>query len=137
MPHLILPAPTKKKTVARAQRGFFRPLVFLQVLSFFLLFNQSCFAQTDSVFLKTVTNSRPVARDSAVFFRDFNYYTLSPEKKKKRTWMIVGANVLGYGGVMAGLYTAWYTDYPQTSFHTFNDWPEWKQVDKVGHVYSA
>ncbi len=50
---------------------------------------------------------------------------------------MAGANVVGYGTVMAGLYNAWYRDYPQTGFHSFNDWPEWKQVDKVGHIYSA
>ncbi len=38
---------------------------------------------------------------------------------------------------MIGLYHAWYKDYPQSGFHTFNDWPEWKQVDKTGHLYSA
>lgn len=50
---------------------------------------------------------------------------------------MAGANVIGYGATMVGLYSSWYKDYPQTGFHTFNDWPEWKQVDKVGHVYSA
>jgi hypothetical protein len=62
---------------------------------------------------------------------------LSPQQKKKRTWIVAGANVLGYGSVMVGLYNAWYKDYPQTGMHSFNDWPEWKQVDKVGHIYSA
>ena len=62
---------------------------------------------------------------------------LNPELKKRRTWLIGGANVLGYGGTMIGLYQAWYKNYPQSRFHTFNDWPEWKQVDKVGHFYSA
>lgn len=38
---------------------------------------------------------------------------------------------------MVGLYAAWYKDYAQTSFHTFNDFDEWKQMDKIGHVYSA
>lgn len=51
--------------------------------------------------------------------------------------MVTGANVVGYGATMIGLYSAWYKQYPQTGFHTFNDWPEWKQVDKVGHLYSA
>jgi len=46
-------------------------------------------------------------------------------------------NIVGYSGVMAGLYSAWYKDYPQTHFHTFNDSREWLQVDKVGHLYSA
>jgi uncharacterized protein YfiM (DUF2279 family) len=38
---------------------------------------------------------------------------------------------------MAGLYSAWYKDYPQSGFHTFNDSREWLQVDKVGHLYSS
>ncbi len=62
---------------------------------------------------------------------------LTPQQKKTRTWVVAGANVVGYGVTMAGLYSSWYKDYPQTGFHTFNDWPEWKQVDKVGHIYSA
>jgi uncharacterized protein YfiM (DUF2279 family) len=45
--------------------------------------------------------------------------------------------VAGYGSTLVGLYSAWYSDYPQTGFHAFNDWQEWKQVDKVGHVYSS
>ena len=63
--------------------------------------------------------------------------TLTPEQKKKRIWLVAGANVVGYSAVMAGLYSAWYKDYPQTGLHSFNDWPEWKQVDKVGHLYAA
>ncbi len=62
---------------------------------------------------------------------------LTPLQKRRRTWLIGGANVVGYGGTMIGLYNAWYKNYPQSKFHTFNDWPEWKQVDKVGHFYSA
>jgi uncharacterized protein YfiM (DUF2279 family) len=38
---------------------------------------------------------------------------------------------------MAALYSTWYSNYPQSSFHTFNDNREWLQVDKVGHGYSA
>jgi len=58
-------------------------------------------------------------------------------QKKKRTWLIAGANVIGYGGTMIGLSSAWYSQYDQTKFHTFNDFPEWNQVDKVGHLFSA
>lgn len=43
----------------------------------------------------------------------------------------------GYGMTMVGLYQTWYRQYPQSSFHVFNDGNEWKQVDKVGHLYSA
>lgn len=46
-------------------------------------------------------------------------------------------NVVGYSGAMIGLYSAWYKDYPQTNMHAFNDFDEWKQIDKIGHAYSA
>ena len=38
---------------------------------------------------------------------------------------------------MVGLNSAWYSQYPRSSFHTFDDNSEWLQVDKVGHGYSA
>lgn len=68
---------------------------------------------------------------------DANSRLFTPEQKRKRIWLIAGANVAGYSGAMVALYQAWYKNYPRTGFHTFNDWPEWKQVDKVGHLYSA
>jgi len=63
--------------------------------------------------------------------------SLTRSQRKTRTWLVAGANVAGYGTAMIGLYNSWYRDYPQTGFHSFNDWPEWKQVDKAGHLYSA
>jgi uncharacterized protein YfiM (DUF2279 family) len=56
---------------------------------------------------------------------------------QKRMRLVTAANIVGYGGTMVGLYAAWYKNYSQTGFHSFNDYPEWKQVDKIGHVYSA
>jgi uncharacterized protein YfiM (DUF2279 family) len=52
---------------------------------------------------------------------------------------ILTASALGtaYVGVMTGLYELWYKDYPQSSFHFFNDNSEWLQMDKAGHFYSA
>lgn len=51
--------------------------------------------------------------------------------------IITTAHILAYPAGMAGLYFGWYKQYPQTRFHFFNDNREWKQVDKVGHGYSA
>lgn len=56
---------------------------------------------------------------------------------KHRVRTIAAVNIAGYSGAMIGLYHAWYKDYPQSSFHFFNDMQEWKQMDKIGHVYSA
>ena len=59
------------------------------------------------------------------------------EYNKHRVRAIAAVNIAGYSGAMIGLYHAWYKDYPQSSFHFFNDMDEWKQMDKIGHVYSA
>ena len=36
-----------------------------------------------------------------------------------------------------GLYNSWYKKHNTGSFHLFNDWNEWKHMDKFGHVYTA
>lgn len=51
--------------------------------------------------------------------------------------MVAIGNVAGYGGVMIGLYSAWYKNYPQSNMHAYNDIKEWMQIDKIGHAYSA
>ena len=56
---------------------------------------------------------------------------------KTRVKIVAAGSIAGYGAVMAGLYSAWYKDYAQSGLHAFNDLSEWKQVDKIGHVYSA
>ena len=61
----------------------------------------------------------------------------STRSVRKRVKLIAITNIIGYGSVMAGLYSDWYRNYPQTKFHFFNDNHEWKQVDKAGHAYSA
>ncbi|HEX6915599.1 MAG TPA: DUF2279 domain-containing protein [Chitinophagaceae bacterium] len=57
--------------------------------------------------------------------------------KKKRIRLLAAGNLIAYTGSMTALYQIWYKDYPQSSFHFFNDNREWQQVDKVGHAYSA
>ncbi len=42
-----------------------------------------------------------------------------------------------YVAFSVGFYNAWYANYPQSKFHTFNDWGEWSQMDKAGHVFSG
>ena len=56
--------------------------------------------------------------------------------KKRLNTLIIGSTVV-YGVTLAGLNKLWYEDSPKESFHFFNDNAEWKQVDKVGHFYSA
>jgi hypothetical protein len=45
--------------------------------------------------------------------------------------IITGATL--YVGSMTALYKTWYTNYPQSNFHFFNDNDEYLQMDKMGH----
>lgn len=56
---------------------------------------------------------------------------------KKRIQLVTAGNILGYGGVLIGLNTIWYSKFPRSEFHFFNDNAEWLQVDKAGHTYGA
>jgi hypothetical protein len=42
-----------------------------------------------------------------------------------------------YIATTAFLYSTWYSNYPQSSFHFFNDNNEWQMMDKLGHAGSA
>ncbi|HMC99067.1 MAG TPA: DUF2279 domain-containing protein, partial [Ferruginibacter sp.] len=68
---------------------------------------------------------------------DPNHFILSKKQINNRIKIIAGTNIVGYSAAMVGLYATWYKNYPQTNFHTFNDISEWKQIDKIGHAYSA
>jgi uncharacterized protein YfiM (DUF2279 family) len=56
-------------------------------------------------------------------------------KKRLRTVTITG--IAGYATALAGLNYLWYKDSDRQSFRFFDDNAEWKQVDKIGHFYSA
>lgn len=42
-----------------------------------------------------------------------------------------------YTVALIALNDVWYSDYPRENFHFFNDSKEWKQMDKIGHYYTA
>jgi len=56
-------------------------------------------------------------------------------RKRLRSVIIAEAGV--YTVSMAGLYTIWYKDYPQSHFHFFDDNDEWLQMDKAGHFVTS
>lgn len=56
---------------------------------------------------------------------------------KDRFLVAASAGATIYGVASLGLWKAWYADYEISSFHTFNDWGEWRSVDKAGHLFSA
>jgi hypothetical protein len=55
----------------------------------------------------------------------------------KRLNAFIAFSAVGYAGTYVGLHQLWYKDSPRQSFRFFNDNAEWKQVDKLGHFYSA
>lgn len=115
-----------------------RSLLGILIVSFFL--STSLKAQTDttivhsSEFNVSGDSSLKTILENAV---PNNNIIRNTAPNKKRIWLVAGANVVGYSATMIALSSAWYSQYEQTKFHTFNDFPEWKQVDKVGHLYAA
>ncbi|WP_462255009.1 DUF2279 domain-containing protein [Ferruginibacter sp.] len=117
---------------------------FKALLSFYLLFAatfqlmaQDSTQKVNSVF----TNGTFSDHGDTITFNTkqnkFNNNKLTPQQTKKRVKIIATTNIIGYSGAMVGLYAAWYKNYPQTNFHSFNDIGEWKGIDKIGHAYSA
>jgi len=104
---------------------------FKAILSFFILslFISSSFGQDSTITIKREDFIRTAQRQPGAI--------LSKSQVNRRVKIVAAANIAGYSGIMVGLYSAWYKNYPQSNFHTFNDFPEWKQIDKVGHVFSA
>ena len=65
------------------------------------------------------------------------FWEPSPVFNKSRFNKALTFSTIAYTGFSTGLYITWYKQYPTEGFHTFNDMNEWKQVDKVGHIYTA
>ncbi|SEW38480.1 DUF2279 domain-containing protein [Chitinophaga arvensicola] len=66
-----------------------------------------------------------------------SFSTIPDTTIKSRVWILSGVTVATYGAGLAALNTAWYKGYPRSGFHFFNDMPEWQQMDKAGHIFSA
>ena len=55
----------------------------------------------------------------------------------QRVWLVAGTHAAIWTGSYIALNKAWYANYPKSKFHFFNDLREWKQMDKVGHIWTA
>ena len=62
-----------------------------------------------------------------------------PAKKDVKHPFLVTNSVIGaiYVGSMTALYQSWYRDYAFKRFQFFNDMPEWKGMDKLGHATTS
>jgi hypothetical protein len=123
----------------RASTLYFKNVILATIL---LLTAASCFGQTDSLKTTPSDSSQKTSNVSPPdslreFITDPNYFLLTPKQKRTRAWVVGGGLVAAYAATTVALYSTWYKDYPQSNFHVFNDFPEWQQMDKVGHLYSA
>jgi hypothetical protein len=82
-----------------------------------------------SVMLFCFSNS--VAQDSTSFWKIPTEY--NPQRGRAVAFGVTSAYTFTFGL----LYKEWYSNYPQTKFHFFNDNNQWNQVDKCGHFGSA
>ncbi|MCK5845798.1 MAG: DUF2279 domain-containing protein [Bacteroidales bacterium] len=53
---------------------------------------------------------------------------------KNKMYTVSAIGGVFWAGTIIGLHSAWYSNYDQSSWHTFNDNAEWCQVDKLGHM---
>jgi hypothetical protein len=66
-----------------------------------------------------------------------SFFVPSDTLNKPRFYTALSFCGATYTAFSIGFYNAWYKNFEQEPFHLFNDWHEWKQMDKVGHVHSA
>lgn len=66
-----------------------------------------------------------------------SFFSKSESINKHKAHLINYSVAVLYPLSMSWLYTQWYTDYPQSTFHFFNDNSEWLQMDKLGHTWDA
>ena len=60
-----------------------------------------------------------------------------PVNTKGRVWLVGSTHVVFLASTFIALSQVWYADYPKSGFHFFNDFHEWNQMDKCGHVWTA
>jgi hypothetical protein len=65
------------------------------------------------------------------------FFENAPNLNKARFWTLTTVGIVGYTGITIGLNQAWYANYAQSSFHFFDDWKGWRQMDKFGHAMTG
>lgn len=74
-----------------------------------------------------------------LFFYTAKSQSLSDSNRissKKQTIATIGHGIVG-GATFIALNKAWYANYAKSSFHLFNDYGEWLQMDKAGHIWTS
>lgn len=64
-------------------------------------------------------------------------FTPADTLSKKRVWIASGISAYTQIGSISALYGVWYSQNSNSTFHFFNDYGNWGNVDKYGHAYSG
>lgn len=88
------------------------------------------------VFVLLLSSNTAVAQEFS-FKQKSSFFAPADTFNQKRFNYALGFSASTYTAFSIGLYSAWYKQYAQEGFHTFNDWGEWNNMDKAGHVYTA
>ncbi|MEM9835642.1 MAG: DUF2279 domain-containing protein [Bacteroidota bacterium] len=105
--------------------------VFFLATVFFFLGHHPIQAQTE------LTPSPYTFRDPLDTLIDQHILRPAPSFNPKRFWIATGTGTILYTATSYALWQTWYADFPRSSFQTINDWPEWLQMDKAGHAFTA
>jgi len=81
------------------------------------------------LFLVLLVNAQNVDR--------LRFFEVPDSLNKVRFWSLNTAFVSSVTGATIAFNQLWYANYPRSRFHFFNDWAEWKDLDKSGHLFSA
>lgn len=68
---------------------------------------------------------------------DSSFLAPASQFNKTRFYTVAGGIGLGTGLSLVLLNQYWYSDFPRSSFHFFDDSGEWLQMDKAGHAFNA
>jgi len=66
-----------------------------------------------------------------------SFFEPSPVFHQSRFYKALAFSTTTYTAFSIGLYNAWYKKFDQEAFHFFDDWNEWQNIDKYGHVYTS
>lgn len=69
--------------------------------------------------------------------KTYSFFVPADSFSQKRFHTALAFSTVTYSAFSVGLYHAWYKNFDKGSFQLFNDWGEWRHMDKWGHVYSS
>ena len=72
-----------------------------------------------------------------LFYTQNSFKTDSLKINKSRLSIVSFGQLTAIGASGFGLHSLWYSNNPSSKFHLFNDFGNWNNMDKIGHLYSS